>query len=81
MTEEFLENKLTLLPKVNSKSLAYIIYTSGSTGTPKGVMIKHRSLTNFLLSMANKPGFSSKDRLLSVTTYVLNIAYLELFYH
>ena len=48
--------------------LAYIIYTSGSTGKPKGVEISHRALVNCLESMQQKPGITSNDILLSVTT-------------
>ncbi|MFA6173946.1 MAG: amino acid adenylation domain-containing protein, partial [Kiritimatiellales bacterium] len=64
--------------QANADHLAYVIYTSGSTGVPKGVMIRHRSLTNFLLSMAKEPGFQAGDRLLAVTTYCFDIAALEL---
>ncbi len=39
-----------------AENLAYVIYTSGSTGRPKGVQIEHRSLLNFLASMAREPG-------------------------
>ena len=58
-------------------SLAYVIYTSGSTGRPKGVPIQHRALSNFLHSMAKKPGISQEDRLLAVTTLSFDIAGLE----
>lgn len=59
--------------------LAYVIYTSGSTGLPKGVMVPHGALTNFLMSMAERPGLTERDRLLAVTTYSFDIAGLELF--
>ena len=59
--------------------LAYVIYTSGSTGKPKGVAISHSSLTNLLLSMAEQPGLTAADVLLSVTTLSFDIAGLELF--
>ena len=58
---------------------AYTIYTSGSTGNPKGVMVPHRALTNFLSSMRERPGFSSGEKLLAVTTFCFDIAGLELF--
>jgi amino acid adenylation domain-containing protein len=58
---------------------AYVIYTSGSTGRPKGVQIEHRSLTNFLCSMAVEPGLKETDTLLAVTTLGFDIAALELF--
>ena len=60
-------------------NLAYVIYTSGSTGRPKGVAIEHRSLTNFLYSMAQEPGLAETDVLLAVTTLSFDIAGLELF--
>ncbi|MDP8242501.1 MAG: amino acid adenylation domain-containing protein [Candidatus Hinthialibacter antarcticus] len=64
---------------ISQNQLAYIIYTSGSTGRPKGVEISHRTLLNFLLSMAREPGFNANDRLLAVTTISFDIAGLELF--
>ncbi|MDF1754990.1 MAG: amino acid adenylation domain-containing protein [Verrucomicrobiales bacterium] len=64
---------------VTAKSLAYIIYTSGSTGTPKGVEIPHRAAVNFLTSMLEKPGLTSEDKLLAVTTLSFDISLLEMF--
>jgi len=58
---------------------AYVIYTSGSTGRPKGVCVPHRALANFLLSMKGRPGFSSEDVLLAVTTISFDISGLELY--
>lgn len=58
---------------------AYIIYTSGSTGKPKGVVVSHGALANFLLSMAEEPGFSEGQRLLAVTTVSFDISALEIF--
>ncbi|MDI5888440.1 amino acid adenylation domain-containing protein [Flavobacterium yafengii] len=64
---------------ISPKDTAYIIYTSGSTGNPKGVEIGHQSLLNFLSSIQQKPGVSSNDTLLSVTTYSFDISILEFF--
>lgn len=58
---------------------AYVIYTSGSTGRPKGVEIGHRSVANFLTSMARAPGIGADDRLLAVTTLSFDIHVLELY--
>lgn len=64
---------------VGPPHLAYVLFTSGSTGRPKGVQIEHRSVVNFLSSMAQEPGFTSNDVLLAVTTLSFDIAGLELY--
>ena len=73
------QHKENLLPQTTPENLAYIIYTSGSTGKPKGVQIMHKSLVNCLESMQQKPGITSNDILLSVTTLSFDIAGLELY--
>jgi amino acid adenylation domain-containing protein len=67
------------LPLAVPDAPAYIIYTSGSTGKPKGVVVSHEALANFLLSMAETPGFTEADRLLAVTTISFDISLLEIF--
>ena len=67
------------LPTVTDRDSAYVIFTSGSTGEPKGVEIAHRALSNFLLSMAEAPGFTAQDRIVAVTTFSFDISGLELF--
>jgi amino acid adenylation domain-containing protein len=62
-----------------SADLAYVIYTSGSTGKPKGVEIPHRAVVNLLTAMAKRPGLTSGDTLLAVTTLSFDIAGLELY--
>ncbi|MDX1416627.1 MAG: amino acid adenylation domain-containing protein, partial [Candidatus Promineifilaceae bacterium] len=64
--------------EVTPENLAYIMYTSGSTGRPKGVQIEHRSVVNFLSTMANEPGIKPDDHLLAATTLSFDISVLEL---
>ncbi|TWT93637.1 non-ribosomal peptide synthetase [Neorhodopirellula pilleata] len=66
-------------PASAANDLAYVIFTSGSTGKPKGVQIEHRSLTNFLCSMSERPGICADDVLVAVTTVSFDIASLELY--
>jgi amino acid adenylation domain-containing protein len=73
------EKKDNLEISVDAEGLAYVIYTSGTTGNPKGVMISHRAVVNFLNSMSKKPGLTSNDVMLSVTTISFDIAALEIF--
>jgi thioester reductase-like protein/amino acid adenylation domain-containing protein len=68
-----------LTTEVAPDNLAYTIYTSGSTGRPKGVQIAHRSIVNFLNSMAQTPGMVAQDIVLAVTTISFDIAALELY--
>lgn len=64
---------------VRPQDLAYTIHTSGSTGMPKGVQVRHRNVVNFLTSMQSKPGLTSDDTLMAVTTLSFDIAVLELY--
>ncbi|MFO2465904.1 amino acid adenylation domain-containing protein [Pseudomonas sp. 15FMM2] len=64
---------------VSADDLAYVIYTSGSTGKPKGVMVRHGGLSNFVQSMAQRPGLAASDRLLSLTTFCFDIFALEIY--
>ncbi|NQY37584.1 MAG: amino acid adenylation domain-containing protein, partial [Alteromonadaceae bacterium] len=77
LKDETLKESNPVVP-VHSLNLAYVIYTSGSTGEPKGVRISHQNAVNFLTSMQQKPGITSVDRLLAVTTLSFDIALLEL---
>lgn len=56
---------------------AYVIYTSGSTGRPKGTIISHRSVVNFLVSMGRRPGVTSQDCILAITSISFDISVLE----
>jgi amino acid adenylation domain-containing protein/non-ribosomal peptide synthase protein (TIGR01720 family) len=64
---------------VQASNLAYVIYTSGSTGQPKGVQISHKSVSNFLSAMQQRPGITKQDILLAITTISFDIAALEMF--
>lgn len=64
---------------LGSAAPAYLIFTSGSTGQPKGIEISHRNVVNFLLSMQQQPGITSRDKLLAVTAISFDISVLELF--
>ena len=78
-TEIAAESDAPIAEKAEPNQLAYVIYTSGSTGKPKGVMIEHRSVVNFLTSMAAEPGMTEADTLLAVTTLSFDIAGLEMY--
>nr|WP_290442386.1 non-ribosomal peptide synthetase [Pseudoalteromonas sp. OANN1] len=63
----------------NPNQLAYVIYTSGSTGQPKGVVVEHRSIQNFLQSMADSLQCSPDDVVVFLTSINFDIHVLELY--
>jgi amino acid adenylation domain-containing protein len=65
--------------KATHRDLAYVIYTSGSTGTPKGVMVHHHALSNFVLSIADRPGLRAGDSVAALTTISFDPSVLELY--
>ncbi len=73
------ESPAKIAGKWDSDYPAYLIYTSGSSGLPKGVQISHRAVVNFLTSMAQLPGMTAADVLVSVTTISFDIFGLELY--
>ena len=65
--------------EVHGEQAAYVIYTSGSTGRPKGVVVRHAAFSNFLQSMAERPGLQAQDVVLATTSLSFDIAGLEIF--
>jgi len=66
-------------PALTPAHPAYVLYTSGSTGKPKGVEVGQGNVAAFLEAMRQRPGITSDDRLLAVTTPAFDISVLELF--
>ncbi len=79
IAQESTEDRASAESGVTPGNLAYVIYTSGSTGKPKGVQIPHMALTNLLCTMMERPGISSDDVLVAVTSLSFDIAGLELY--
>ncbi|EPR13608.1 hybrid non-ribosomal peptide synthetase/type I polyketide synthase [Ruminiclostridium papyrosolvens] len=64
--------------EVKPEDAAYVIYTSGSTGLPKGVVIRHVSLLNRLLWMADICNITELDTILQKTTYTFDVSVWEI---
>ncbi|PYP88087.1 MAG: hypothetical protein DMF61_08285 [Blastocatellia bacterium AA13] len=73
------ENNKRFENRGGGEAPAYLLYTSGSTGTPKGVAAPHRSVVNFVGSMARCPGLTRDDVFFSVTTQSFDIFGLEIY--
>ncbi|WP_051237175.1 type I polyketide synthase [Ottowia thiooxydans] len=58
---------------------AYVIFTSGSTGEPKGVEISHRSLANYVASMAPLLGLEAPGNFALVSTLAADLGLTMVF--
>lgn len=63
----------------NPDEVMYTLYTSGSTGKPKGVQVMQRNVVNLLRAMADKPGISTDDKFIAVTSLSFDISVNELY--
>ncbi len=57
---------------------AYLLYTSGTTGKSKGVAATQRNLLYYILSAAQKYGFTDQDCFVSLARYTFSISLWEL---
>ncbi len=68
---------ITIVDPPGPDEIAYVIYTSGSTGQPKGVRIRHRSLVNVVLELADALDSGPEDRWISMAPTVFDISMAE----
>jgi amino acid adenylation domain-containing protein len=59
--------------------VAYVLYTSGSTGRPKGVLIEHRNVVNFIASVRELFGLTTRDRMLGYAAITFDVSVFEIF--
>jgi amino acid adenylation domain-containing protein len=64
---------------LSGDALAYVIYTSGSTGAPKGVEVRHVSLANHALRMAELYQLQPGDRVLCSASIGFDVAAEQIF--
>jgi len=57
--------------------IAYILYTSGTSGVPKGVIISREAFLNFIAGISEVIDYSSRRRILCLTTVSFDIFLLE----
>lgn len=62
---------------IDPEQAAYIIFTSGSTGEPKGVVIKHRGLSNMIISQHEYFDTGVQDRVLQFASAGFDVSIYE----
>lgn len=65
--------------EVSDDDPVYVIYTSGSTGQPKGVVIRHKSLVNHALYMADRLELGPGRRIAQLISFSFDAAGEEIY--
>lgn len=77
--EDIRSKALTLKPRSNSSTLAYLLYTSGSTGAPKAVFQNHQNLALHIDTYIRSIGASCDDRFSLVAPLSTDAALMDVF--
>ncbi|KAF9636542.1 putative nonribosomal peptide synthase protein [Lasiodiplodia theobromae] len=67
------------LPRVDSKTAAYVVFTSGTTGRPKGSVTEHQAFASQSSSLAPAMHISASSRVLQYSAYSFDPYILETF--
>lgn len=70
---------LNIISSISLNDIAYVIFTSGSTGEPKGVQISHMGAVNTLLSIIDRFGVTSSDKVFAISHLTFDLSIFDIF--
>lgn len=71
--------RVSVVPAVEARNLAYVLYTSGSTGRPKGVAVEHRSVVALIAWARRRYRPEELRGVLASTSLGFDLSVFELF--